>query len=388
METDTSSLAAIESVRTELGSAMAATKCHRCGCYQDAVLGFSRSTTLAAYLADLITEAQTLFEVRRYDCLGCDICWPAVASNAAAELDPALAEASCCATAETTVRDGWPPLPGDYRVLQFHAPVAVCTLNSDELVGHLASMHPPGLAIVGTLHTENLGIEHLIRNLLPNPNVRFLVVCGEDTRKAVGHLPGQSLLSLMKHGIDDQGRILQASGKRPILKNVSVDQIEAFRLRFEVINLLGETDLEQIAGCIADLASRNPGPSDDVLSDAAHIAVEEALEPTRLIPDPTGYFILYPEPRNKRLVLEHYTNAGVLTRVFEGASPAALYSTVIEAGLISRLDHAAYLGRELGRAESALRDGTAYVQDKAAGASEEDSPPATSSSCGCTKACH
>lgn len=388
METDGTNLAAVESVKAELGSAMAATKCHRCGCFQDAVLGFSRSPNLKAYLGDLIIEAQALFEAKRYDCLGCEICWPAVASNAAAELDPVLADASCCSTAEPAVRDGWPPLPGDYRVLRFHASVAVCTLNSDELVGQLASMHPPELAIVGTLHTENLGIEHLIRNLLPNPNVRFLVVCGEDTRKAVGHLPGQSLLSLMSHGIDDQGRILQANGKRPVLKNISREHIEAFRRRIEVINLLGVTNLEQIGECIAELASRNPGPSDEVLQDTSSIPVEDAIEPTRLIPDPAGYFVLYPEPRNMRLVLEHYTNAGVLTHVFEGASPAALYSTVIEAGLISRLDHAAYLGRELGRAEAALRDQSEYVQDKAAGVSEDENPLATAPSCGCSKACH
>lgn len=387
METD-AHLVAVETVKVELRSAMAATKCHRCGCYQDAVLSFSRSTSLAAYLADLIAEAQTLIAERRYDCLGCEICWPAVASNAAAELDPALADDSCCATAEPAIRDGWPPLPGDYRVLRFHAPVAVCTLNSDELVGRLASMQPPGLAIVGTLHTENLGIEHLIRNLLPNPNVRFLAVCGDDTQKAVGHLPGQSLLSLMLHGMDDQGRILQASGKRPVLKNVSQEQVEAFRRRIEIINLLGVTDLETIAEYIAELAARDPGPSEEVLQDTSSIPVENVSEPTRLIPDPAGYFVLYPEPRSKRLVLEHYTNAGVLTRVFEGASPAALYSAVIEAGLISRLDHAAYLGRELGRAEAALRDGSVYVQDQAPGVSEENSQPDAVSACGCSKACH
>jgi hypothetical protein len=33
----------------------------------------------------------------------------------------------------------WPPLPGSYRVLRYHAPVAVCTLNSDELIEPLAS---------------------------------------------------------------------------------------------------------------------------------------------------------------------------------------------------------------------------------------------------------
>lgn len=376
---------AVATVESELRNAMQATKCHRCGCYQDAVQSFAGSEKLMGFLPGLIEEAQGLFEARRYDCLGCETCWPAVAANAAAEIDPGLAEASCCATAEPVVREGWPPLPGDYHVLRFHAPVAVCALNSDELVSHLASAQPPGLAIVGTLHTENLGIEHLIRNLLPNPNVRFLVVCGEDTRKAVGHLPGQSLLSLMRKGIDENGRILEARGKRPAIKNVSREHVEIFRRRIEVIDQIGETDVETITACIADAAIRDPGACTEVVNDTSCVAVEEAVEPVGLISDPAGYFVLYPDDRSKRLVLEHYSNAGVLTRVFEGASPTALYSSVIEAGLISRLDHAAYLGRELARAEAALRDGTDYVQDKAPGKNEIHVSPAPS--CECSEPC-
>lgn len=388
MASDTPSLAALAVVGSELASAMAETKCHRCGCYQDAVLGFLHSPTLSAMLAAQLGEAHARFEARRYDCLGCETCWPAVASNAAAELDPALADASCCATAEPAIREGWPPLPGDYRVLRFQAPVAVCTLNSAALVGQLAALALPDLAIVGTLHTENLGIEHLIRNLLPNPNVRFLVVCGEDTRKAVGHLPGQTLLSLMAHGTDAQGRILQAAGKRPVLKNLSPQEVAVFRQQIEVVDLREETAIERIIDCIAALAARNPGPSAAQLPDAPSIPVESVAEPRRLIPDPAGYFVIYPEPRLQQLVLEHYNNAGVLTRVFAGTTPAALASAVIEAGLISRLDHAAYLGCELARAAAALHDGRPYVQDKAAGISDDPVPAVAKPSCGCAKGCH
>ena len=56
----------------------------------------------------------------------------------------------------------------------------------------LANRKPEGLAIVGTMHTENLGIERVIKNVLANPHIRFLLLCGEDTQQAVGHLPGQS----------------------------------------------------------------------------------------------------------------------------------------------------------------------------------------------------
>jgi tetrahydromethanopterin S-methyltransferase subunit A len=40
-------------------------------------------------------------------------------------------------------------------------------------------------------------------------------------------------------------------------------------------------------------------------------------------------------------------------------------SALIEWGLVSRLDHAAYMGRELLKAEVALRSRLAYRQDEA-----------------------
>ena len=51
--------------------------------------------------------------------------------------------------------------------------------------------------------------------------------------------------------------------------------------------------------------------------------------------------------------------------LYGGANAAELYSPAIEQRLVSRLDHAAYLGRELARAEGALRSGRPYVQDTA-----------------------
>lgn len=64
-------------------------------------------------------------------------------------------------------------------------------------------------------------------------------------------------------------------------------------------------------------------------------------------------------------MLEHYSNRGVLDKAFSGTSAPMLYTSAIDAGLVSRLDHAAYLGRELTRAERALQDGERYVQDRA-----------------------
>lgn len=113
-------------------------------------------------------------------------------------------------------------------------------------------------------------------------------------------------------------------------------------------------------------AARAPGPFEGATSDIA-LATVVAAEPNRLIPDPAGYCIVYPDRARRVLQVEHYTNAGVLDCVMEGFTTAAVYAALIERGLISRLDHAAYLGRELARAEQSLRTGEVYVQDRAPG---------------------
>jgi len=353
----------------ELCQAIVAKKCWRCGCFQDTVNTLQGSGTISGVLGPLLNEAQALFEAKRYDCLGCEICWPAVAQNLAAEIDPAVAEGGQCATEEPEIRQGWPPLPGDYRVLRFQAPVAVCTLNSDHLIEELAGADIDGLSIIGSLHTENLGIEHLIRNILTNPHIRFLLICGEDTRKAIGHLPGQSLVSLIHHGVDEgmRMRIIEAKGKRPLLKNLDINLINAFRQQVRVIEHVGTTDMHTLRNLIMGAAANDPGAFTGAPLEVNPIPVEEAETPTRLRLDPAGYFIIYPDPRHQRLMLEHYSNKGVLTRRFTAGSAAAMYVTVIKAELISRLDHAAYLGRELARAEYALRTGKRYIQDRAPG---------------------
>jgi dihydropteroate synthase len=47
-----------------------------------------------------------------------------------------------------------------------------------------------------------------------------------------------------------------------------------------------------------------------------------------------------------------------------GEKAAEVLNTLIDLGLVSRLDHAGYLGRELQKAELALALGRSYVQDE------------------------
>lgn len=380
MSTEEDKSAAFHIIQEQIDCAIAAPKCHKCGCLQQTVEALSGSAEGQKELAETLDRARQVFVPKEYDCLGCPVCYPAIAANAFAEAHPeAGAKLDLCPTEEPDPRSGWPPLAGDYHVLGYSAAVAICTLNSASLAQQIANRAMPGVAIVGTMHTENLGIERLIRNTSANPNIRFLVVCGEDTQQAIGHLPGQSLLSLMANGMDERKRIVGARGKRPVLKNISADEFQSFRKQVTVHNLIAQADVERIGSFARDLASRSPGPFQGAAA-ASAVATIWAVSPAGLTLDPAGYFVVFPEQRRKTLILEHYTNQGVLDAVFEGDSPPALYSTVIQKGLLSRLDHAAYLGGELARAERALETGEPYIQDRAPGAL---TPHAPAGPCGC-----
>jgi tetrahydromethanopterin S-methyltransferase subunit A len=165
-------------IREQLTAAIEAPKCHGCGCFQQTVAALTALGSEA--LAPFLREAHAVFQPKQYDCLGCPICYPAIAANAFTEAFPEAGSGlELCPTEAPVARQGWPPLPGDYQVLKYRAPVAVCTLHSAALADRLKDRAPDGLAIVGTLQTENLGIERLIKNTLANPFVRFLAEPGK-----------------------------------------------------------------------------------------------------------------------------------------------------------------------------------------------------------------
>ncbi|RJR47660.1 MAG: DUF4346 domain-containing protein [Deltaproteobacteria bacterium] len=359
---------AIAEALNYLQEAAAAEKCRVCGCFQQLILAleqtFPRGTGPRVLWKTVAAAKQCLGE-RKYDCLGCEVCIPPLALDALTRaLGEAVSGLEVCPTETVVARRGWPPLPGAYRVLRYRAPVAVCTLTGEDLAAAVVRDAGPEIALAGTMHTENLGIERLIQNVLANPHLRFVIVCGPDSRQAVGHYPGQSLVALARRGIDAQGRILGAQGRRPLLKNLSPEAVANFREVVEVIDLIGETEVAKVVAAAEWCAARNPGQARSFFA-APIVEPVPGYLPARMTPDPAGYFVIYVDRDRGLLSLEHYLNEGVLDAVIEGRTAAELYTPAIDRGLLSRLDHAAYLGRELARAEESLRSGEAFVQDAA-----------------------
>lgn len=365
----------------DLRSATAAKKCHRCACYRGTVEQLhnvmpSLPAEATRELLPVVTEGLSRLVPSEYDCLGCAVCWPANVLNLAVEEFPeAPIEAdSACPTDIPERRAGWPPYPGNFRVLDAAGDVAVCVLTSEHLVGPIATAAPARVAIVGAVYTENLGIERILTNVLANPNLTTLLLCGADSQQRIGHLPGQSLLSLVANGLDERGFIIGAPGRRPVIKNVSREAVETFRRDISVIDRIGTEDLPGILASVAAMpASRTRRPAE-----AAGIGPTpiQAEPPARLVLDPKGYFVVLPDRVREVLVLEHYENDGVLSLVVEGARADEVVATVIARGIVSRLDHAAYLGKELALAERSLTTGEPYVQDRAP-------EPECGNGCGC-----
>jgi tetrahydromethanopterin S-methyltransferase subunit A len=247
--------------------------------------------------------------------------------------------------------------------------VAICTLSNRDLPVRLIAAAEPAVAIAGRCDTENIGIEKVVLNLVTNPRIRWLVICGDEAK---GHRAGDAFLRLKQRGVDADMRVLETASWRPILKNLTVLEVARFREQIEEVNLIGITDLKAILAAVQDCASKSvptlpttsvqPTHLGEALASPEHI---RASAPKRLQLDRAGFFIVLPQPQKGLIVCEHYENNGRLAHIIEGRRAALIAATVVEHGLVTQLDHAAYLGRELAKAEAALQSGVAYEQDAA-----------------------
>ena len=130
----------------------------------------------------------------------------------------------------------WPVTVGDYVIGDINSSVAVVTLASDYRAWNLRNY-----AICGTCFTENFGIEKIIVNVLANPNINCLIVCGEES----DHLAGQSLISLAENGVSTMAgsrKIIGSNSPLPYLNEIPMTAISRFLREIKVIDFVGNKD--------------------------------------------------------------------------------------------------------------------------------------------------
>lgn len=364
----------IEKIQAELQAGMDLAKCRKCGCMKETLehIESALSTIETEASSDLLKQIGswlTQMEPIKYACLGCEYCFPAMAMNIFNQAFPEAAEAQPLGCAFVVREQTWPPVAGEYFAFCDGpgCPVAVSTLASVELVETLANLRPKELCIVGKTETENIGIDKVIKNTITNPTIRFLLLVGKDPE---GHQPGRTFVALSKNGVDENGRVIGSPGKRPILRNVTREEVEAFRRQVQVVDLIGCEDAKTIIEKLEEL-SQVPGPSCARVECAEEgnpvristVPVIQAEEPAHVEMDRAGYFVIIPQPERKTIIVEQYSYDDRLLRVIEGQTARSLYVTIIRNGWVTELSHAAYLGRELARAELSMTCGFRYIQD-------------------------
>jgi len=147
---------------------------------------------------------------------------------------------------------GWPIVKGDFHSGDANNPVAVMTCGS-----HLdeTGICDRGAAICGSCKTENLGLEKVIANIISNPNIRFILLCGTEVK---GHLAGNTMEALHKNGVKE-GRVVGAQGAIPFIENLADEAIKRFQEQCELVNIMEAEDINTIAAKMNELKARDPG---------------------------------------------------------------------------------------------------------------------------------
>ena len=141
--------------------------------------------------------------------------------------------------------DNWPVVSGDYIVGDPESPVAVTTLAShNEDIPASA-----GAAIAGPCKTENLGIEKVVANIISNPNIRFLILCGAEVQGITG-----------------------ATGAIPFVENIPMEGVERFQQQVELVDLIDNEDGGAITAKVKECIEKDPGALEE---DALVIDLDE-----------------------------------------------------------------------------------------------------------------
>src|SRR3989344_524520 len=96
----------------------------------------------------------------------------------------------------------------------------------------------PDYAIIGNMY-YNEGINYLLRGILSNPNIRYLVLCGVDISKS-----GEALVKLFKDGIDEN-HVIIGTGVQ-LEKEIPKDAIEDVRKHVFLIDMRNILDKDAV----------------------------------------------------------------------------------------------------------------------------------------------
>ncbi len=141
-----------------------------------------------------------------------------------------------------------------YKYGDESSPIAVATLASD-----YEKFNLKGYAILGSCYTENFGIQMAIADMLKNPNIAYLILCGQES----AHLSGHAFKTLHENGVVQIGtsrRIIGCKSPLPFIDEIPMRAIDEYQENITIIDMIGVEDTALIQAkideCIEDSKTR------------------------------------------------------------------------------------------------------------------------------------
>jgi len=295
-------------------------------------------------------------------------------------LDPAEIKAAVQAGAELI-------LSGDAgnieEIAPFASKVAVVVIPTNQRQGYFPKKAQERVKYLEEIieKAKKLGVSHCIADLVlepsnvlesfiafkqftaRNPEVPLFVGVSNVTELIDADSVGvNALLARLSSEID--ASILLATEKSDKVKGTIAEEVVAAKMMF-LAKKRGSVpkDLGIDLLILKDKRVREE-PYDKKLEVKARVVTApEKSKPAIL--DSEGMFKISIDRVENVLVAVHYTSLDMTNPIdiVKGKTADSVYAKVVAMGLVSKLDHAAYLGSELAKAEIALRTGKEYIQD-------------------------
>lgn len=269
----------------------------------------------------------------------------------------------------------WPFVGGRYFVLDDTAPVIVVMPDNEALAETLTALSVQGLCMISPTCRGVSDVDKLTRNVEANLAVHCIVLAGGQEGKDYPAVEALCAIFGDDNDISEKARKI-AHGVRGKLKTFD---FAALQQRVHVVNMLDCVDVDKIVAGVVKHGAEGQRPDAGFVVQGydTTLGVQRVIAPVSIAHDyqhdKAGKFIIGADKNS--IIVEHYNSKGELLRLIQGASARDVCIMLIRNGWVSRLDHAAYLGRELALAEVAVQQGVPY-EPKAEEATDEDTPPA------------
>jgi dihydropteroate synthase-like protein len=269
------------------------------------------------------------------------------------------------------------------QIASFAADVAVVAIPTNQREGVFPAKAEDRICFLEEIivKARNLGMKRLIADLILEPSnvlesmvaFRDFAVRNPDVPLFVGVSNVTELFDADSVGVNALlarlsaevgANMLLATEKSNKAKGTVREEVTAAKMMF-LAQKRGSVpkDLGLDLLVLKDKRNREE-PYDRTLETNVHSVVAvEKTEP--VVQDEQGSFRIMVARVDGNIVALHYTSLEPEkpVNIIKGKTAESVYAKIAELGLVTRVDHAAYLGNELAKAEIALKTGKQYIQD-------------------------